>query len=240
MPLYLFAALYYWIVCWLSWRWRRSRWRGDSGGTQHEHHRHLIEVRGLRKTFGDNEVLQGVDLSADEGTATALLGPSGSGKTTMLRSLNVLETPDSGHRPHRRRRRRLRRRLGRPVRPAPRGRGAALAQRHGLPVPPPVPAQDRPAEPARGAGAGAGPRRRGGHRRRPRGCSSRSASTGREDAVPVPALRRPAAARRHRPRAGAEARRSCCSTSRPRRSTPSWSARCWPSSATWRPRAGRW
>jgi len=57
----------------------------------------LVEVRGLHKTFGDREVLRGVDLTAAEGTATALLGPSGSGKTTVLRSLNVLETPDSGY-----------------------------------------------------------------------------------------------------------------------------------------------
>lgn len=56
----------------------------------------LVEARGLRKAFGDTEVLRGVDLSADEGTATAIIGPSGSGKTTILRSLNVLETPDSG------------------------------------------------------------------------------------------------------------------------------------------------
>ncbi len=56
----------------------------------------LVEARGLRKTFGDNEVLRGVDLSADEGSATAIIGPSGSGKTTILRSLNVLEVPDSG------------------------------------------------------------------------------------------------------------------------------------------------
>jgi L-cystine transport system ATP-binding protein len=58
--------------------------------------RPLIEVRGLEKTFGDNQVLKGVDLTAAEGTATALIGPSGSGKTTILRSLNVLETPDAG------------------------------------------------------------------------------------------------------------------------------------------------
>ena len=41
-------------------------------------------------------MLRGVDFTAAEGTATALLGPSGSGKTTVLRSLNVLETPDTG------------------------------------------------------------------------------------------------------------------------------------------------
>jgi L-cystine transport system ATP-binding protein len=56
----------------------------------------LIEVSGLHKTFGDREVLRGVDLTVAEGTATALLGPSGSGKTTVLRSLNVLETPEAG------------------------------------------------------------------------------------------------------------------------------------------------
>ncbi len=56
----------------------------------------LIEVRGLRKAFGPHEVLRGVDFTAAAGTVTAILGPSGSGKTTVLRSLNVLETPDSG------------------------------------------------------------------------------------------------------------------------------------------------
>ena len=58
--------------------------------------RPLIDVQGLAKTFGDHQVLRGIDFSADAGTTTAVLGPSGSGKTTILRSLNVLETPDSG------------------------------------------------------------------------------------------------------------------------------------------------
>ncbi|MEP6856397.1 MAG: amino acid ABC transporter ATP-binding protein [Pedococcus sp.] len=57
---------------------------------------YLIEVSGLTKSFGENHVLTGVDFTVEEGTATALLGPSGSGKTTLLRSLNVLDTPDSG------------------------------------------------------------------------------------------------------------------------------------------------
>jgi cystine transport system ATP-binding protein len=56
----------------------------------------LIEVDGLHKAFGDQQVLRGIDFTAEEGTATAVLGPSGSGKTTVLRSLNVLETPDAG------------------------------------------------------------------------------------------------------------------------------------------------
>jgi cystine transport system ATP-binding protein len=56
----------------------------------------LIEVRGLEKSFGDHRVLRGVDFTAAAGTVTVMLGPSGSGKTTVLRSLNVLETPDAG------------------------------------------------------------------------------------------------------------------------------------------------
>ncbi|MBD8608786.1 amino acid ABC transporter ATP-binding protein [Aeromicrobium sp. CFBP 8757] len=56
----------------------------------------LVDVRGLAKAFGDNHVLRGVDFAVDRGTTTVLLGPSGSGKTTVLRSLNVLETPDAG------------------------------------------------------------------------------------------------------------------------------------------------
>jgi cystine transport system ATP-binding protein len=56
----------------------------------------LVEVSGLEKSFGDRQVLRGVDLSVEAGTATVLLGPSGSGKTTVLRSLNVLETPERG------------------------------------------------------------------------------------------------------------------------------------------------
>ena len=56
----------------------------------------LIEVRGLTKSFGDTVVLRGVDFTAESGTVSVLLGPSGSGKTTILRSLNVLETPDAG------------------------------------------------------------------------------------------------------------------------------------------------
>lgn len=56
----------------------------------------LIEVEGLRKAFGGTAVLKDVGFTAAPGTCTVLLGPSGSGKTTVLRSLNVLETPDAG------------------------------------------------------------------------------------------------------------------------------------------------
>lgn len=56
----------------------------------------LVDVRDLAKAFGDNQVLRGIDFSVGSGTTTVVLGPSGSGKTTILRSLNVLEVPDSG------------------------------------------------------------------------------------------------------------------------------------------------
>ncbi|WP_328812736.1 amino acid ABC transporter ATP-binding protein [Rhodococcus sp. NBC_00297] len=56
----------------------------------------LIEATGLRKSFGDNHVLQGVDFTADRGTVTVVVGPSGSGKTTLLRGLNALDPVDSG------------------------------------------------------------------------------------------------------------------------------------------------
>ena len=56
----------------------------------------LVDVRGLEKAFGDTPVLRGIDFQVVSGTTTVVLGPSGSGKTTILRSLNVLETPDAG------------------------------------------------------------------------------------------------------------------------------------------------
>jgi cystine transport system ATP-binding protein len=56
----------------------------------------LLEARGLVKTFGTNQVLRSVDVVAPSGSVTCLIGPSGSGKTTVLRSLNGLETPETG------------------------------------------------------------------------------------------------------------------------------------------------
>jgi len=56
----------------------------------------LLTVAGLRKSFGDHEVLRSIDLEMRAGEVVALIGPSGSGKTTVLRSLNGLETPDAG------------------------------------------------------------------------------------------------------------------------------------------------
>ena len=56
----------------------------------------LLSVRGLTKTFDQNEVLRGVDLDVRKGEVISILGPSGCGKSTLIRSLNLLETPDKG------------------------------------------------------------------------------------------------------------------------------------------------
>jgi polar amino acid transport system ATP-binding protein len=56
----------------------------------------LVRVRGLRKSFGRNVVLDSVDLDVWTGEVVALLGPSGSGKTTLLRCVNHLDPPDAG------------------------------------------------------------------------------------------------------------------------------------------------
>ena len=56
----------------------------------------MLEIRGLRKSFGNQVVLDGVDLSVKKGDVTAILGPSGSGKTTLLRCINFLEQADGG------------------------------------------------------------------------------------------------------------------------------------------------
>jgi polar amino acid transport system ATP-binding protein len=55
-----------------------------------------IEVRGLRKSFGDQEVLRGIDLQVDPGEVVCVIGPSGSGKSTLLRCINLLEEPTGG------------------------------------------------------------------------------------------------------------------------------------------------
>src|SRR5690606_22848837 len=56
----------------------------------------IVKVRGLKKHFGQNQVLKGVDLSIEPGEVTFRIGPSGGGKTTLLRCLNFLEMPDGG------------------------------------------------------------------------------------------------------------------------------------------------
>lgn len=56
----------------------------------------LIEVKDLHKSFGETEVLRGIDVSIRKGEVVVVIGPSGSGKSTFLRCLNMLEKPTSG------------------------------------------------------------------------------------------------------------------------------------------------
>lgn len=55
-----------------------------------------VEISGLRKSYGDNEVLKGIDLNVKPGEVVCLIGPSGSGKSTLLRCVNLLEKPNAG------------------------------------------------------------------------------------------------------------------------------------------------
>jgi polar amino acid transport system ATP-binding protein len=56
----------------------------------------MIEVRDLHKSFGDLEVLRGIDVEVEAGEVVCVIGPSGSGKSTLLRCVNLLEAPTSG------------------------------------------------------------------------------------------------------------------------------------------------
>ncbi|MEI3614714.1 amino acid ABC transporter ATP-binding protein [Pseudogracilibacillus sp. SO30301A] len=56
----------------------------------------MLEIKDIHKSFGNNEVIKGVDLTIDKGDVVVILGPSGSGKTTLLRCINFLESADSG------------------------------------------------------------------------------------------------------------------------------------------------
>ncbi len=56
----------------------------------------VLEIKDIHKSFGDLQVLNGVDLTVNQGDVVAILGPSGSGKTTLLRCINFLERADEG------------------------------------------------------------------------------------------------------------------------------------------------
>lgn len=55
-----------------------------------------VQIKNLRKSFGDREILRGIDFETMSGRVTTILGSSGSGKSTMLRCINFLETPNEG------------------------------------------------------------------------------------------------------------------------------------------------
>ena len=56
----------------------------------------MLEVKGMRMSYGSNEVLKGIDLNVEKGQRVIIMGPSGSGKSTFLRCLNHLEKASHG------------------------------------------------------------------------------------------------------------------------------------------------
>ena len=57
---------------------------------------HVLEIKNLHKTFDQNEILKGIDLTVDKGEVVSIIGPSGSGKSTLLRCATLLETMTKG------------------------------------------------------------------------------------------------------------------------------------------------
>ena len=56
----------------------------------------MIEIKGITKSFGQLQVLKGIDLHIGKGEIVSIVGPSGAGKTTLLQIIGTLDKPDSG------------------------------------------------------------------------------------------------------------------------------------------------
>ena len=56
----------------------------------------MIDIKGITKSFGNLQVLKGIDLHIDKGEVVSIVGPSGAGKTTLLQIIGTLDKPDKG------------------------------------------------------------------------------------------------------------------------------------------------
>ena len=56
----------------------------------------MIDIKGIKKSFGTLQVLKGIDLNIDKGEVVSIVGPSGAGKTTLLQIIGTLDRPDKG------------------------------------------------------------------------------------------------------------------------------------------------
>ena len=186
-----------------------------------------IHIENLHKKFGPLHVLKGVSLSARDGDVVAIIGGSRFRQVDPAALHQLPGEPDQRHHPRQWRgdqaegRQPRQHRAGRP----PPDRADALQARHGVPELQSVEPHDADRERHRGSGPCA--RRQAGRGDRRGREAARPGRTRREarrlSGLPV---RRPAAARARSPGRSPSSRASCCSTSRPRRSTPNWSARC--------------
>ncbi len=70
--------------------------QGANAPSMHELGEPVVEIEGMRKSFGAREVLCGIDLCVRAGEHVVIFGPSGSGKSTLLRTINLLEEPSAG------------------------------------------------------------------------------------------------------------------------------------------------
>ena len=92
----LFVAITIPLARFTDWLIARDRRRRQAAGAARVNTAAALEIEGLRKSFGTNLVLDGIDLSVGEHEVTCLIGASGSGKSTLLRCINLLEPVDAG------------------------------------------------------------------------------------------------------------------------------------------------
>jgi ABC-type multidrug transport system fused ATPase/permease subunit len=92
---YACVALMYFALCWPISAWSRAFSKEGSMAPLNPR-RPRVRSSGLRKRFGENEVLKGIDLAVQPGEVIAIIGKSGSGKSTLLRCINGLEVFQHG------------------------------------------------------------------------------------------------------------------------------------------------
>ena len=89
---YILAAVFYWILAIVLGVVQKKVEKIISSAYQ----KHMLEIKNLSKSFGNQQVLDHISLKIEKGKVIAVIGPSGTGKSTLLRCINVLERPEEG------------------------------------------------------------------------------------------------------------------------------------------------